>query len=146
VPSAPVEATIALSILFLATELARSRPAARPEGATGALPDALAARADLTRRFPWLVAFAFGLLHGFGFAGALSEVGLPQNAIPLALLFFNLGVETGQLVFVSAALGLAWLWRRAAGPAPEWWPRAAAYAIGSVAAFWSIERTAGVFS
>jgi len=133
VPSAPVEAVIALSILFLATELAR-RDAAAP-----------ASGADLTSRFPWLVAFSFGLLHGFGFAGALSEIGLPQHALPLALLFFNVGVEVGQLVFIAAVLGLAWAWRRAAAPSPPpWWPRAAAYGIGSVAAFWAIERTAAV--
>ena len=132
VPSAPVEATIALSILFLATELARRDASAE-------------SRPDLTIRFPWLVAFAFGLLHGFGFAGALAEVGLPQHAVPLALLFFNVGVEIGQLLFVAAALGLAYLWRRAALPAPAAWARAAAYVIGGIAAFWTIERTAAVF-
>ena len=132
-PSAPVEATIALSILFLATELARNRaaPAGAPE--------------DLTSRFPWLVAFSFGLLHGFGFAGALAEVGLPQHAVPLALLFFNVGVEIGQLVFVAVVLALAWLWRRADLPAPAAWPRAAAYAVGAISAFWAIERTVAVF-
>jgi HupE/UreJ protein len=130
VPSAPVEATIALSILFLASELAR-------KGA--------AARADLTTRFPWLVAFSFGLLHGFGFAGALSEVGVPQKAVPLALLFFNVGVEIGQLLFIASVLSLGWLVRRAALRAPGWWPRAAAYGIGSVAAFWVVQRTAAIF-
>jgi hydrogenase/urease accessory protein HupE len=149
VPSAPVEATIALSILFLASELARGGAAAGfARGPAPALQRALAAEpaGDLTRRFPWFVAFAFGLLHGFGFAGALSEVVLPQHAIPLALLFFNLGVEVGQLAFIAGVLGLAWAWRRVAAPAPAWWPRAAAYAIGSVAAFWTIERTVGVLS
>lgn len=133
VPSAPVEATIALSILFLATELARR--------------DAAGARApeDLTSRFPWVVAFAFGLLHGFGFAGALSEVGLPQHAVPLALLFFNVGVEIGQLLFVAVVLGAAWAFRRASLAAPAWGPRATSYLIGSVAAFWAIERSAAVF-
>lgn len=134
VPSAPVEAIIALSILFLAVELARRGNAVPARGGN-----------DLTSRFPWLVAFSFGLLHGFGFAGALSEVGLPDHAIPLALLFFNLGVEAGQLLFIAAVLGLGWFWRHAAVPAPRGWPRAAAYVIGSVAAFWVIERTVSVF-
>lgn len=133
VPSAPVEATIALSILFLATELAR-RDAAGADAAE-----------DLTSRFPWFVAFSFGLLHGFGFAGALAEVGLPQHAVPLALLFFNVGVEVGQLIFVGVVLAIAWAWRRVPLPAPAGWPRAAAYLIGTVAAFWAIERTAAVF-
>jgi hydrogenase/urease accessory protein HupE len=130
VPSAPVEATIALSILFLASALARSG----------------AARVDLTTRFPWVVAFSFGLLHGFGFAGALSEIGVPQKAVPLALLFFNVGVEIGQLAFIASVLSLGWLIRRAALRVPEWWPRAAAYGIGSVAAFWVVQRTAAIFS
>src|SRR5690606_24851138 len=134
-----------LSILFLATELARGGTSGAASPASPAARPAPAARtADLTRRFPWFVAFAFGLLHGFGFAGALSEVGLPGHAIPLALLFFNVGVEIGQLAFIAAALGLAAIWRRANAPAPAWWPRATAYAVGSVAAFWTIERTAGV--
>lgn len=134
VPSAPVEAVIALSILFLASELAR-----RAAGAD-------AAGADLTARFPWLVAFAFGLLHGFGFAGALSEVGLPASAVPLALLFFNVGVELGQLVFIAAVFGFAYLVRAAATRVPAVWQKAVAYGIGSVAAFWVIERTLAVFA
>jgi hypothetical protein len=124
VPSAPTEATIALSILFVATELARR----------GAAP-------TLTMRFPWAVAFTFGLLHGFGFAGALSEVGLPAHAIPLALLFFNVGVELGQLAFIATVLTGAWALRRIALEPPAWAPRLAAYVIGSVAAFWVFERT-----
>lgn len=88
VPQAPVEAVIAFSIVFLATELARSGRESL----------------DLTFRFPWIVAFVFGLLPGFGFAGALSEVGLPQTNIPLPLLLFNGGVEIGQLLFVGAFL------------------------------------------
>ena len=135
VPSAPVEAIIALSILFLASELAR-QPASALQAEE---------RANLTRRFPWVVAFAFGLLHGFGFAGALSEVGMPQHAVPLALLFFNVGVELGQLVFIAAVFGFAWLVRLAAVRVPVAWQRAVAYGIGSVAAFWFIERTIGVF-
>ena len=133
VPSAPVEATIALSILFLATELARSQwTAAGPVGA------------DLTARFPWIVAFSFGLLHGFGFAGALSEVGVPSAAVPLALLFFNIGVEIGQLAFIGAVFTVGWLVRRAAVPAPSRWRLAAAYGIGGMAAFWFIERTVAI--
>lgn len=145
VPGAPVEATIALSILFLATELARQRtPAGRLAndrvGENG-LNGARRAADSLAARFPWFVAFSFGLLHGFGFAGALMEVGLPQQAIPLALLFFNVGVEIGQLAFIAAVLAGAWLLRRAAITAPVWAPRATAYVIGSVAAFWVFERT-----
>jgi hypothetical protein len=132
VPSAPVEATIALSILFLAAELARRQADA-------------AAAANLTTRFPWLVAFAFGLLHGFGFAGALSEVGMPEQAVPLALLFFNVGVELGQLVFIAAVFGFAWLVRLAAVQVPRVWQPAVAYGIGSVAAFWAVERTLAIF-
>ncbi|HZF28775.1 MAG TPA: HupE/UreJ family protein [Gammaproteobacteria bacterium] len=138
VPPAPVEAVIALSILFLASELARRRLAA-----PGAAADAAA---DLTARFPWIVAFSFGLLHGFGFAGALSEVGVPARAVPLALLFFNVGVEIGQVAFIAAVLAAGWLIRRAAAAPPVWWPRAAAYGIGSVAAFWVVERTLAVFA
>jgi hydrogenase/urease accessory protein HupE len=132
VPSAPVEAIIALSILFLASELARRRVADEPE--------------DLTMRFPWLVAFAFGLLHGFGFAGALREVGVPEQAVPLALLFFNVGVELGQLVFIAAVFALAWLVRTSAIRVPGAWRTAVAYGIGSVAAYWAIERTLAVLA
>jgi hydrogenase/urease accessory protein HupE len=129
-PSAPVEATIALSILFLASELARRR--------------AGAGNTDLLARFPWIVAFSFGLLHGFGFAGALTEVGIPAHAVPIALLFFNVGVEIGQLLFIAGALALGWLIVRAALRVPAWWPRAAAYVIGSASAFWLIERTLAI--
>jgi hypothetical protein len=148
VPTAPVEATIALSILFVATELARgygksgsgaSDFQSRSSSRLDAAPTGVGA--SLTVRFPWLVAFAFGLLHGFGFAGALSEVGLPARAIPLALLFFNVGVEIGQLVFIAVVLTCAWISRRAALGLPQWSPRLAAYVIGSVAAFWVFERT-----
>jgi hypothetical protein len=134
VPSAPVEAVIALSILFLASELARQRAGASP-GDT----------ASVTQRFPWVVAFTFGLLHGFGFAGALSEVGMPQQSVPLALLFFNVGVELGQLLFIAAVFGFAWLVRLSAVRVPAIWPRAVAYGVGSVAAFWVVERTIAVF-
>lgn len=123
-PSAPVEAVIALSIVFVAAEILRSRQGKR----------------GLTERAPWLVAFTFGLLHGFGFAGALAEVGLPPNDIPFALLLFNVGVEAGQLVFVGAVLATAALVRRVRFPAPEWAPLLPPYAIGSVAMCWGIER------
>jgi hypothetical protein len=131
-PSAPIEATIALSILFVATELARG-------GRLGG--SGTQVSPTLATRFPWLVAFTFGLLHGFGFAGALSEVGLPSQAIPLALLFFNVGVELGQLAFIAGALTGAWALRRVVLEPPAWAPRLAAYVIGSVAAFWVFERT-----
>jgi hydrogenase/urease accessory protein HupE len=134
VPPAPVEAVIALSILFLASALAR-------RGMHTAASD----EADLTARFPWLVAFAFGLLHGFGFAGALSEVGMPERALPLALLFFNVGVEIGQIAFIAAVLGLGWLVRHSAVRVPRSWQRGVAYGIGSVAAFWAVERTLAIF-
>jgi hydrogenase/urease accessory protein HupE len=127
VPSAPVEAVIALSIVFVASEILRSRRGQR----------------GLTERAPWLVAGAFGLLHGFGFAGALSQVGLPANDIPLALLFFNLGVEAGQLAFVVVALGAIALLRRVR--LPEWAPFVPPYAIGSVAMFWAIQRTVPIW-
>jgi hydrogenase/urease accessory protein HupE len=131
VPSAPVEATIALSILFLATELARRDTR-----------EFSAETADsLALRFPWVVAFSFGLLHGFGFAGALAEVGLPEQAIPLALLFFNVGVEIGQLLFVAAVLALSFGFDKLRLSMPAWSARATAYVIGSIAAFWVFERT-----
>ena len=130
-PSAAVVATIALSILFLASELARRDPAGGHE--------------DLTTRFPWIVAFSFGLLHGFGFAGALAEIGMPEQAVPLALLFFNVGVELGQLAFVAAVLGLGALVARWSLPVPAWWPRATAYAIGTLAAFWVFERSVAIW-
>ena len=127
VPQAPVEAVIALSILFLATELAKQH----------------GAQQGLTERYPWLVAFTFGLLHGFGFAGALSEVGLPQTDIPLALLMFNVGVEAGQLLFIGAVLVILQLGKRIIDRSITWVPQAAAYGIGSIAAFWVIQRVSG---
>jgi hypothetical protein len=94
----------------------------------------------LSERSPWIVAFLFGLLHGFGFAGALAEIGLPQGEIPTALLTFNLGVEAGQLIIVGAAMAALWGLRKAKA---EWLKPAQtviAYAIGSVAAMWLLER------
>jgi len=134
VPAAPVEATIALSIVFVAAETLR--------GSDG-----------LASRSPWLVAFAFGLLHGLGFAGALSDVGLPSHAIPVALAFFNIGVEVGQLIFITAVLATFKL----VAAAPRFrsnerttgiWAVSGAlsnpvsYSIGILGAFWLIERTA----
>lgn len=124
VPSPPIEAAIALSIAFVAAEIIRAR-----EGAAG-----IAARA------PWVVAFAFGLLHGFGVAGALSEVGLPAGHIPAALLFFNVGVEIGQLLFVAVILGFAALFQLARRPLPRWAAFAPPYLIGTLAMFWVIQR------
>ncbi|HMA32609.1 MAG TPA: HupE/UreJ family protein [Casimicrobiaceae bacterium] len=126
VPQAPVEAVIALSIVFVAAEILRAR-----EGRRG-----LAARA------PWIVAFTFGLLHGFGFAGALAEVGLPEGHIPLALLFFNFGVEVGQLLFIAAVLGGLASIRRVRFRLPRWAELVPPYAIGSMAMFWVIQRVA----
>jgi hydrogenase/urease accessory protein HupE len=126
VPQAPVEATIALSIVFAAAEVIRRRR----DGAAGI--------------DPWVIAFAFGLLHGFGFAGALREVGLPQGAIVPALFFFNAGVEAGQLLFIAAVLLLIAALRRLPLPRPAWGWRVVPYAIGTVAAFWLMERIAAL--
>ena len=130
VPQQPVEACIALSIVFVAGEIVHAR-----QGWQG-----------WTERWPWIVAFTFGLLHGFGFAGALNAVGLPQTAIPVALLFFNVGVEIGQLLFIAAILSIMalarWLIRRTAMPKPAWAWRVAPYSIGGVAAFWMVQRIA----
>jgi hydrogenase/urease accessory protein HupE len=130
VPGPPVEAVIALSIVFVAVEIVHGRRD----------------MAGLTERFPWVVAFTFGLLHGLGFASALNEVGLPQSAIPIALLFFNVGVEIGQLLFIAAVVAIIALarqvMRRIAVPQPAWAWRVAPYTIGSVAAFWVIQRIA----
>ena len=126
VRSAPVEATIALSIVFLASELLRDP----------------AQRSDITQYYPWLVAFSFGLLHGLGFAGALAEVGLPHGEIPLALFSFNVGVEFGQLAFIATALSEIYLGRLAVRHTPVWAPRVTAYAIGCIASYWVFERLA----
>jgi hydrogenase/urease accessory protein HupE len=139
VPGPPVEATILLSIMLVAVEILNARRG----------------KPSLTTRLPWLVAFSFGLLHGFGFAGALAEVGLPQHAIPVALLCFNVGVEMGQLIFVAAVLSLIWLLRYAASQLLETariqltfdrFDTTVAYAIGVVAAYWLVERTTAFFA
>ncbi|MBY5587369.1 HupE/UreJ family protein [Rhizobium leguminosarum] len=128
VPGPPVEAAIAFSILLLACEIIRIENG----------------RSSITAERPWMVAFAFGLLHGLGFAGALSELALPVGDIPLALLFFNMGVEVGQLMFIAAVIGLIAVVTLARYPA--WFGRhafkTATYAIGAMAAFWFVERVA----
>lgn len=128
VPSGLVEVLIAASVLVLAVELAG--PASDPPG--------------LLRRKPWLMACGFGLLHGMGFAGALAEVGLPQEEIPVALLAFNVGIELGQLVFVAAIGAVLFASRRIRSRAPAWLGRVPAYGIGSFAAYWCFERAAAL--
>lgn len=124
VPSAPVDALVALSIAFLAAEIVRG--------------------GGLTAARPWPVAFAFGLLHGLGFGSALVEIGLPSDAVPVALLAFNLGVEAGQLLFVAAAAAVVWSLARLIRPVPRLRAPAArttvAYGIGSLAMLWTFDR------
>jgi hydrogenase/urease accessory protein HupE len=126
VPQRPVEAVIALSIVFVAAEIVRC----------------YRGRVGIAARAPWVVAFSFGLLHGLGFAGGLSEAGLPQGHIPTALLFFSAGIETGHLLFVGVVLSAAALIRRLCRPFPAWAGLVPAYSIGMVAMFWVIERVA----
>jgi hydrogenase/urease accessory protein HupE len=124
-PQAPVESVIALSIMFLAVEILKKEPG----------------KPRLSERVPWVVAFLFGLLHGFGFAGALKEIGLPESDVPTALLTFNLGVEGGQLIIVAVTLCIIAVLRRFA---EAQMPRAiqlTSYAIGITASYWFIERT-----
>ncbi len=130
VPVAPLEAVIALSIVFVAAELARP------------------ARDTLTWRYPILISSGFGLLHGFGFAAVLGEIGLPQTEVPLALLFFNIGVEVGQIAFILCLVAVTFVGLRAVAfvkaDARTWGLKEvtmpAAYLVGSLAALWSIER------
>ena len=127
-PSAPVETMIAISIVMVAAEVVRMERGL----------------VSLAITSPWIVAFAFGLLHGFGFAGALVELGLPRGDIPLALFAFNVGVELGQLAFIASilsAVSLAGLLVRI----PRQAVVGAAYAIGIVAAFWSVQRLDAMF-
>ena len=126
-PQAPVEALIALSIIFLAVEIAKQQ-----EGAP-----------RLSERVPWLVAFGFGLIHGFGFAGALREIGLPEGEVPMALLTFNLGVEAGQLLIVALVLIVLAALRRLAPGGLRPATLASTYAIGIISSFWFIERIVG---
>ena len=124
-PVLPLNAAIALSILFLGPEIIRAR-----RGET-----------SLTIRQPWVVAFAFGLLHGFGFASGLTTLGLPRAEIPLALLLFNVGVEAGQLFFVALILLLARAFNTLQIRWPAWAEALPAYAIGGLGAYWTIQRT-----
>ncbi|MDR4505753.1 MAG: HupE/UreJ family protein [Candidatus Scalindua sp.] len=124
VPSKPVEAVIALSIVFVAVEIIYFQRG----------------KAGVTVTAPWVVAFSFGLLHGFGFAGALSEVGLPAGHIPAALLFFNIGVETGQLLFVAVIMSFLVVLKKLNLSTPRWVVLMQAYTIGSIAMFWVIQR------
>ncbi|MCK6474233.1 MAG: HupE/UreJ family protein [Planctomycetes bacterium] len=126
VPQRPIEALIALSIALVAVEIVRLRQG----------------REGLTSRAPWLAALAFGLLHGFGFAGGLREAGLPDRHIPQALLCFSAGVEIGHFLFVGAAVCLITLFRRLKIRTPAWAHLVPPYAIGSVAMFWAIQRIA----
>jgi len=124
VPQAPVEAVIALSIVYLAREYLMLKKGAK----------------SLTAQYPWVIAFSFGLLHGFGFAGALSEIGFPQKEVPLALLTFNIGVELGQLIFISIVL-LCWqIFQKIKLPYPKWSWKVLPYSMGGIAAFWLVER------
>jgi hypothetical protein len=122
-------APITLSILLLACEIIRSEQG----------------QASLTAKWPWVVAFSFGLLHGFGFASALTEIGLPQGDIPLALFAFNVGVETGQLVFIGAVLGALRCakWMKFPVFIERHARSVATYAVGIMAAYWLVERLAG---
>jgi len=117
-----------LSIVFVASEIIHERRG----------------RPGLASRYPWLVAFVFGLLHGFGFAGALAQIGLPQGSIPVALLFFNVGVELGQLLFIALVLGMRGLARRVSRRRKLSWPAwswaVPPYLIGSLAVFWFAQR------
>jgi len=129
IPSAPVEALIALSIIFLAVELVhyyRDEP-------------------SFSSRYPWVVAFIFGLLHGFGFAGALANVGLPEHDIPLALLLFNIGVETGQILFILCVMLFIWLLNKTFKNIPSWSHWIPPYAIGCMAAVWFFQRLALIY-
>ncbi len=125
IPQAPVEAIIALSILFLAMEIMHEK-----QGKVG-----------LTSRYPWLIAFIFGLLHGFGFAGALAEIGLPQQAIALALVFFNIGVELGQLIFIATIVSIIVALKHFTYPnLLSKLQTVVIYMIGGVSSYWLIDR------
>jgi HupE / UreJ protein len=130
VPVAPLNAAIALSILFLGPEIVRIW-----RGQT-----------SFTIRHPWVVAFAFGLLHGFGFASALTSAGLPRAELPLALLSFNIGVEIGQLGFVALVLLLERAFRILQIHWPRWATVLPGYTVGCLGAFWTIQRFALLLS
>jgi hydrogenase/urease accessory protein HupE len=126
VPTKPVEAVIALSIVFVAAEILQWKRG----------------RVGLAAKAPWVVAFAFGLIHGLGFAGGLSDIGLPAGHIPTALLFFSLGVESGHFMFIGAVLLVIALGRKLKIQLPKWAEYVPPYAIGGIAMFWVIERLA----
>jgi HupE / UreJ protein len=126
----PLNACIALSIVFVGVEIVKKQ-----RGESG-----------LTARYPWAVAFAFGLVHGIGFASALAGLGIERRLLPAALLFFNIGVEIGQLAFVLMVLALIWAHRRLNAVLPRWGDLLPAYAIGSVAMFWFIGRLVRVLA
>ena len=128
-PMLPLNAAIALSILFLGPEIVRSW-----RGET-----------SFTIRHPWVVAFAFGLLHGFGFASALTSAGLPKAELPVALLSFNVGVEIGQLSFVALILLLERAFRILEVQWPRWAKAIPGYTVGSLGAFWTVQRLAIMF-
>ena len=128
-PVLPLNAAIALSIFFLGPEIVRSW-----RGQT-----------SFTIRHPWVVAFLFGLIHGFGFAGALTSAGLPRQDLPLALLGFNVGVEIGQVGFILVVLGLERAFRALEIRWPRWVEALPGYAVGTLGAFWTIQRTAILF-
>jgi hypothetical protein len=123
-PQAPVEVLIAGSIFVLAVELARGRDAPP----------------TVVRRYPWVMAFLFGLLHGLGFAGALREIGLPPDDLPLALFSFNVGIELGQLAFVAVVLAAGFLLRRLIARRPAWADQVPIYAMGCLSAYWVLAR------
>jgi hypothetical protein len=123
-PERPLNACIALSIVFVGVEVVRLQRG----------------KMTLTARYPWIVAFSFGLVHGIGFAGALAGLGIEPRLLPAALLSFNIGVEIGQLAFVLLVLALIWAHRRLKAELPRWGEALPAYAIGSVSMFWFIGR------
>lgn len=129
VPVVPLNAAIALSILFLGPEIVRSW-----RGET-----------SFTIRHPWVVAFAFGLLHGFGFASALTSAGLPRHELPLALVSFNVGVELGQIGFIGLILALERSFRILEVRWPRWVEALPGYTVGSLGAFWMIQRVTLLF-
>jgi len=130
VPQRPVEAVIALSIVFVAAEIVRMRRGIK----------------SITISAPWMVAFSFGLIHGLGFAGGLSDAGLPLAHIPTALLFFSLGVEFGHFLFIGVMLSLIAMVRRARIPFPSWIELVPPYAVGAIAMFWVIQRTISILA
>ena len=130
VPQRPVEAVIALSIVFVAAEILRMRRGIK----------------SITISAPWMVAFSFGLIHGLGFAGGLSDAGLPAAHIPTALLFFSVGVEAGHFLFIGVVLSLTALVRRIRIPFPRWTELVPPYAIGTIAMFWIIQRTVSILA